>query len=650
MNDKNYNPSRWRCFFSLILDILLFTSIPIVLFALLNLSISLVLLDSNTFILRVFNILEFILYIFAGFNVVPFIMLVLFKYSLGERLLKMAPVNKFEISRSRNYYFLKFILEWCPGFNIISNIISILLILISGETLLQKIYSGEVIISKGLELYLHKNQEHIKDPQNNQGDVKASILQRFLNRLIDATFILISTLLLLYLSVGLYTEESLGISVFFAWAFSTLIFYFIGEFVFGKSIGKIFTGTTVKTINYQNTSLQPILRLLQFIPLWAIINSLISAFTLLSSGKTLHDKMSGTIVVDDKIFAAKKDDLRYSASNINPFLGVFWKRSLYILVGIISLIVIGHGSMALYENITIPDRNKESISQVAGISEIQDTKDDSYSEKINELEKEVLSLKKDLIEKDSINSESVIAYDTYTNEYFSEFKLVYPDYMEFSTETMKSNFVGLLKITITLKHRNDTARLYIHLSPLDTVKCGEINDYNFKKQIGKFGRYETETFYNYYLVDESCEEMNVIESNISYNDIEGYFVNDKPNIYYRVYIESETDGAQGNAIIDKIIEDSNLITEIDKHTFFVKPSESSSSISLNNNNNSVYYKNSELDWLCNDYIIYTDQWKECMGFDTEPIEWISAGTLCRDGWKSPSTGRGACSHHGGIAR
>jgi hypothetical protein len=28
---------------------------------------------------------------------------------------------------------------------------------------------------------------------------------------------------------------------------------------------------------------------------------------------------------------------------------------------------------------------------------------------------------------------------------------------------------------------------------------------------------------------------------------------------------------------------------------------------------------------------------------------VRVGSVCRDGWPSPSTGRGTCSHHGGVA-
>lgn len=34
---------------------------------------------------------------------------------------------------------------------------------------------------------------------------------------------------------------------------------------------------------------------------------------------------------------------------------------------------------------------------------------------------------------------------------------------------------------------------------------------------------------------------------------------------------------------------------------------------------------------------------------SKPIERSRGGAICRDGWRSYSTGRGTCSHHGGVA-
>ena len=496
---------------------------------------------------------------------------------------------------------------------------------------------------------------------NDLPELKASITKRFLNRLIDSLSIFIASIFIsILLPARILESPDANFVVPLFTAISVFFTYFLGELIFGKSIGKVVTGTTVKTKHYKRATWQTLVRILQMIPYVAIIDATVSAFTLPYSGQTLHDMASGTIVVDDKEFAKyteqQLDSKAPETSNHNNSLS---KVLTVIIIGFIALGIFAGGLSAYRELNT-------STGQVAGVSDGSEEDSEDQLDKINELEQEIANLKEhvDAQEEDSLKgdaepdiisgedsySQEEITYETYINQYFPEFKLSYPNYMNFETQTRPSQFPQLLEREITLRHKDDIASLYIIMSPLDTVQCSSPDDLYFEKSAGELSRYsDAYSDYYHYLADSDCQELNVVQSNINYNDIKDYFVNDKPVIYYRIDIKADASGTEGGEILDLIIKDSNLVSEVDKYTFFAQSFEASLSGGLDNDYGDLSYPISEPGWLCNDYRIYTDEWKKCMGYADEPVQWIGSGTRCRDGWVSSSTGRGTCSWHGGIA-
>ena len=75
------------------------------------------------------------------------------------------------------------------------------------------------------------------------------------------------------------------------------------------------------------------------------------------------------------------------------------------------------------------------------------------------------------VQKLDVSNTQAVTTETYTNQYFPDFKLVYPSDWEFSTTTQTSAYYPEL-LNRTIELRKDEATLSFGLQPLSRVGCG----------------------------------------------------------------------------------------------------------------------------------------------------------------------------------
>ncbi|MFL9844611.1 RDD family protein [Flavobacterium rhizosphaerae] len=141
-------------------------------------------------------------------------------------------------------------------------------------------------------------------------DISASGNKRVLNYLIDTLAFIFVNFVFGIIAGFIYSVFHISVSPFHyynvaSWQgmlwlmFFWLLYYFIMEFFWQQTIGKFFTGTKVITVNDKEPGFAPMLlrTLLRPTPFGFLY------FNEFKIGKTLHDRLSGTVVIDRKKYA-----------------------------------------------------------------------------------------------------------------------------------------------------------------------------------------------------------------------------------------------------------------------------------------------------------------------------------------------------------
>ncbi|NJK71344.1 MAG: hypothetical protein HC932_03780 [Thermales bacterium] len=174
---------------------------------------------------------------------------------------------------------------------------------------------------------------------------------------------------------------------------------------------------------------------------------------------------------------------------------------------------------------------------------------------------EIAQIQADRItQKPADSKPNTIEQKTYTNEFFPDLKITYPDDWKFETSTKKSDiYEGLLERIISLK-KNETV-LKITTTPFIPGGCGGPEDPKITPEFStRYGLEEHTDFENkvYYTFDDYCPITNdIINSTIDGNTIKdfetGYEDKDgKIRFLFRILTNIDSESIESNNEIKEI--------------------------------------------------------------------------------------------------